>query len=85
MNFTCLSVPQSFSVPPGVTNIHVKAVGAAGGAPVDLLRSGPSGAPPGLGGVVEADLPVTQGQVYTVTVGCRTGYQDIPTVAPPGQ
>jgi hypothetical protein len=74
VTFRCSGVPQHFSVPPGVASIHVFVQGAAGADPRQRIGSPPAGAAPGFGGVVDAEMPVTQGQLLTVTVGCRTGY-----------
>jgi Glycine rich protein len=58
---------QIFTVPAGVTSIHVIAVGGRGGA--DPL----GGSVGGYGAVVSADLPVTPGQVLYVQVGANGG------------
>src|SRR5690242_2626437 len=65
LTFTCTfqytGAQQTFSVPAGVTSIHVDAVGAPGGS---------NGlAPGGLGGTASADLTVTPGQTLFVEVG----------------
>src|SRR5712691_4278629 len=57
---------QTFTVPAGVTGVHVVAIGGRGGA-------GVSGEPGGFGALVEADLPVTPGQVLYVEVAGNGG------------
>jgi hypothetical protein len=54
---------QTFTVPAGVTSLHMIAVGGKGGA------GGTSGGAGGFGGLVSADVPVTAGQVLYVEVG----------------
>jgi len=65
--FTYTGASQSFSVPPGVTQIAVTGVGAPGGS-----GSGASGggapAAGAVGGTATADLPVTPGEALTVNV-----------------
>src|SRR5262249_5717582 len=53
--------PQSFVVPPGVSNVRVTADGGSGGAGAALQPGIASGAQ-GLGGEVTANLHVTAGQ-----------------------
>jgi hypothetical protein len=66
---TCSYAPigaeQQFTVPAGVTDLHVTAVGGAG-AESNLLGTT---AGRGLGGLVNAGLPVTPGQSLYVEVG----------------
>jgi hypothetical protein len=57
---------QTFTVPAGVTSLHVEAVGGHGGDAPSLTTGTVSG---GSGAVVTADLPVTAGQVLYVEVG----------------
>ncbi len=58
---------QTFTVPAGVTSIHVVAIGGRGGA-------GGKGAPVGgFGGLAVADLAVKPGQVLYVEVGGNAG------------
>jgi uncharacterized protein YjdB len=71
--FTYTGSPQSWTVPCGVDTITVVAVGATGG------QAGGSGFPslgvttPGKGGLVQANVAVTPGQVLTVYVGGKGG------------
>lgn len=61
--FASTGVPETFSVPDGVTKIHVLAVGAhAGGGQFP-------GGDGGFGGTATADVPVSPGQVLYVVVG----------------
>ncbi|WP_238007401.1 hypothetical protein KZZ52_02190 [Dactylosporangium sp. AC04546] len=63
---------QQFTVPPGITSLHVKLVGAPGGSPADGTFTSGNG---GNGGAVEADLAVTPGQVLYVLVGGDGGVE----------
>jgi hypothetical protein len=56
--FTATGTEQAFTVPAGVTSVHIVAVGAKGG-----------GALGGVGGTATADLAVTPGQTLYVEVG----------------
>jgi Glycine rich protein len=58
---------QTFTVPAGVTSLHVAAVGGSGGA------AGTGMAPGGFGGTASADLSVSAGQVLYVEVGGNGG------------
>lgn len=58
---------QTFKVPEGVTSLHVEVEGASGGS--SAARDGSLYGYPGLGGRVEATIPVTPGEVLTLTVG----------------
>jgi hypothetical protein len=60
--FASTGVEQSFTVPAGVSSVHVVASGATGG-------SGSSTGPGGRGAVVSANLTVTPGDVLYVEVG----------------
>jgi hypothetical protein len=53
---------ETFTVPAGVSSVHVVAQGAGGGS------GGVSGGPGGIGAVVSGDLSVTPGQVLYVEV-----------------
>jgi hypothetical protein len=55
---------QTFTVPAGMTSIHVHLVGGEGGSSV-ATNNGSVG---GFGGVVDADLAVTPGEVFDVYV-----------------
>jgi Glycine rich protein len=66
--FAFTGTEQTFTVPTGVTSLHVVAVGAKGGNGSDESAK-KLGGPGGLGASVEADLPVTPGQVLYVEVG----------------
>ena len=76
--FTSTGAEQTFTVPAGVTSIHVVAIGGAGGA----AYSGYGGAPGGRGAVVSGDVSVTPGTLYVevggdaTSVGCQ--YSEIP-------
>ena len=61
--FTCTGGVRSFTVPEGVSSVHVVATGAPGGTP----SSGGAG---GDGARVEGDLAVTPGATLSVYVGC---------------
>jgi hypothetical protein len=60
--FTSTGTQQMFTVPAGVTSIHVVARGGRGGA-------SPGGGPGGFGAVATANLAVTAGDVLYVEVG----------------
>lgn len=60
---------QTFTVPSGVTSIHVVAQGGNGGEPDAAFRP-PAG---GAGGLVTADLAVTPGETLYVEVGGNGG------------
>jgi hypothetical protein len=62
--FTYTGTMQEFTVPPGITTIHVHLVGGEGGSSVAAA----GGSVGGFGGVVDADLSVTPGDVYDVYV-----------------
>jgi hypothetical protein len=66
VQFVCTSAEQTYSVPPGVTALKVKAVGAPG-APAGNSKAGSGG----LGALVSATVPLPPGTntVY-VEVGC---------------
>jgi hypothetical protein len=64
-SYASIGAEQQFAVPVGVTNLHVTAVGGAGGDST-FMGGTTSG---GLGGLVSADLPVTPGQLLYVEVG----------------
>lgn len=61
--FTCTGGVQYFTVPQGVSSVHVVATGAPGGTPS-------SGGVGGDGARVEGDLAVTPGATLSVLVGC---------------
>jgi hypothetical protein len=60
--FEYTGAEQTFTVPDGVTSIHVEAFGASGGDTTDGILGG-------LGGYVHATIEVTPGQVLEVYVG----------------
>jgi hypothetical protein len=60
--FTSKFAEQTFTVPAGVSSIHVVAIGARGG-------TGEMGAAGGFGAQVSADMTVTPGDVLYVEVG----------------
>jgi hypothetical protein len=64
-SFTTPGVEATYVVPPGVTSVHVRAVGGRGGnlGGVFFTLAG------GRGGVVDADVPVVPGQTLYVNVG----------------
>lgn len=65
-SFACSNVNggrHPFTVPAGVTTLHVQVVGAMGQA-----RSGTSGA--GAGGTITADVPAVPGHLLNVWAGC---------------
>lgn len=61
--FSATGAEQAFTVPAGVTSIHVVAVGAKGGTGTSAANPG------GLGAVATADIPVAAGQKFFVEVG----------------
>ena len=61
--FAPAGAEQIFTVPKGVTSLHVVAVGGRGGAGAD------SGAAGGFGALVTSDVSVTPGQVLYIEVG----------------
>lgn len=66
-SFTSTGSEQQLTIPAGVTNVHVAAVGGPGG-------SGDAGgtfpiAPGGAGGAASGDLPVSSGETLYVEVG----------------
>lgn len=67
-SFTYTGGEQSFTVPAGVTSLHVTAVGAPGGLGVGNQAFGNA-----LGGLVVADLTVSPGQLLYVEVGGAGG------------
>jgi hypothetical protein len=69
--FAATGAPQSFTVPAGVTSLHVVATGGAGGDATSDIE--PSTARGGRGAVVEVDLEVTPGDVLSVNVGGEGG------------
>src|ERR687888_2180485 len=64
-NFT--GAEQTFTVPAGVTSMHVVAIGGKGGSGEANRRPG------GFGAAVSADVAVTPGQVLSVMVGGNGG------------
>ncbi|MGZ4078819.1 MAG: PKD domain-containing protein, partial [Bacteroidia bacterium] len=66
LSFPYTGTVQTFTVPPCVYSIHVKAWGAGGGAGGTDSYVGAEG---GGGGYVESDLAVVPGQVLTMIVG----------------
>ncbi|NUR60239.1 MAG: hypothetical protein HOV87_16495, partial [Catenulispora sp.] len=81
----------SFTVPDGVTQLTVTAVGGGGGGGGDSARHSAAawgGGGGGAGTIVTCVLPVTAGQVFTVTVGGGGGNGSSQTAADnpgPGQ
>lgn len=69
--FAYTSTAQQFTVPAGVTQLHIEAWGGSGGAGAGA--SGEYSAPGGLGADVSMELPVTPGQVLTMEVGGQGG------------
>ena len=64
---------QSWTVPTGVSNVHVVAIGGRGG------RNGNGTVRGGLGEDVQADVPATPGQTLTVLVGGNGGDASLST------
>jgi hypothetical protein len=60
---------QTYTVPAGVSSVHVVAIGARGGKGADEGNGTAFGGIPGFGARVEADILVTPGQVLFVEVG----------------
>ena len=84
--FAATGAEQTFTVPAGVSSVHVVARGAPGGRGASL-DSSPS--PGGMGAVVSGDLAVTAGEVVYVEVGgapsfdanaCYPGLGGVPCV-----
>src|SRR3989442_4624563 len=76
--FTFTGAPQSYVVPPGVTQLVVDAAGAGGAGGGGDAFGGPGGAG-SVGGLVHAVVTVVPGQSLTVQVGAagagtRAGY-----------
>ncbi|WP_055743046.1 BMQ_0737 family morphogenetic spore coat protein [Brevibacillus choshinensis] len=67
-NFTFTGGIQSFIVPPTVTSLTIRAVGARGG---DGLSTG------GRGAYIQGDFPVTPGDVLSILVGGAGGGDDL--------
>lgn len=76
--FTCPTTTATWTVPVGVTKIHIDMAGGKGGTNSWPVTGGPAGGPyattfvidsAGHGARVEADLNVTPGQVFTINVG----------------
>src|SRR6476646_1503298 len=65
--FAAAGAEQIFTVPAGVTTLHVVAIGGRGGAGAD------GGAAGGLGAVDTSDVPVTTGEVLYIEVGGNGG------------
>lgn len=65
--FSATGSEQTFTVPAGVSSVHVRAVGAAGEAGVTFTPFS-EGGPGGDGAVVVGQLPVTPGEVLYVEV-----------------
>jgi hypothetical protein len=65
--FDFTGAEQTFTVPAGVTSMHVVAVGGKGGAGAGNSKPG------GFGALVSADIAVTPGEVLSVLVGGNGG------------
>ncbi len=90
--FTCPTTSASWTVPAGVTRIHVDMAGGKGGTNSWPVLGGPPGGPyattfcidsAGHGARVETDLAVTPGQVFLINVGQKgndgvTGVNTLP-------
>ena len=63
---------QTYTVPPGVSQIAVTGVGAPGGSGLEGLFGG-GGAAGGVGSTATAQVPVTPGETLTVDVGGHGG------------
>ncbi|HEY3478372.1 MAG TPA: hypothetical protein VGL02_05655, partial [Streptomyces sp.] len=66
----------TFTVPDGVTQLTVTAIGAGGGGGGDSVQPGVAswgGGGGGGGAIVQCMLPVSPGQVFTVSVGGHGG------------
>jgi hypothetical protein len=66
--FKSTGLEQAFTVPAGVTSVHVQAIGAAGHAGTTNNDPYESGAPGGVGADVTGELPVTPGETLYVEV-----------------
>jgi hypothetical protein len=65
--FDFTGTEQAFTVPAGVTTVHVVAIGGKGGTGAGNTREG------GFGAMVSADISVTPGEVLSVMVGGNGG------------
>src|ERR1700687_2194335 len=67
---SCSSVraEQAFTVPAGVSSLHIQAVGGSGGGGA-VAGNGNGPGFNGAGAVITADVPVTPGSTLYVTVG----------------
>jgi hypothetical protein len=65
-SFSYTGAAQTFTVPAGVSSVHVVAVGAKGGVGEGTVSAGGAG---GFGAVATADLAVSPGQILHVYVG----------------
>jgi len=66
--FTPTGAEQTFTVPAGVTSVHVQAIGAAGHTGATNDDPNETGAPGGVGADVTGVLPVTPGETLYVEV-----------------
>src|SRR4051794_34133835 len=66
--FDSTGAVQQYTVPAGITRIHVHLVGGRGG-----LDTQGNPRPPGRGGIVDPDLPVAPGDQFDVYVGGNGG------------
>jgi hypothetical protein len=82
--FGFTGAPQTWTVPAGITAVRIYAVGAGGGgvttgASDPVTGALPTGGPlsvAGLGAMVSAEVPVTPGEVLSMTVGGEGGSGD---------
>ncbi|HET6550365.1 MAG TPA: choice-of-anchor D domain-containing protein [Solirubrobacter sp.] len=81
VTFVATGAEQTFTVPPGVTSLHVVAVGARGG---DAFDPGDLGGDGGLGARVEGDVGVTPGRTLYVEVGTTPAPPAFNTASPGG-
>lgn len=69
--FGSINIPQYFTVPAGVHQVHLTAWGAGGGS--GGSRSGLYAAPGGLGAEINLDAPVSPGDRLVIQVGAKGG------------
>jgi hypothetical protein len=77
-SFTPPGGPYTYTVPAGVTSVHVDAIGGAGGSSSD-------GNPGGEGADVAADLPVTSGEAHFRCMSRVTAFPILLAIPTPGR
>jgi len=72
-SFALSGSPQSFTVPAGVTSLHITGSGGSGGAGSIYIDEQESPAPGGLGAQISETVAVTPGDLIAVDVGGQGG------------